>query len=43
MDKLRFSLALTSILGFLSLIALLFQFLALSDILQESDVTLEWV
>jgi len=43
MKKLRFSAACTAILGFLSVLALIFLFLALADIShQEQDLTLEW-
>lgn len=42
MKKLRISTTITAILGFLSLIALVVMYLALSDIYQETDTTLEW-
>ena len=43
MKKLRFSATCTATLGFLSVLALIFLFLALTDIShQEQDLTLEW-
>jgi hypothetical protein len=43
MKNLRFSATITSILGFLSVLALLFLYLALCDIAKmEEDLTLEW-
>ena len=42
MNKLRISATVTSIFGFLSLIALIVMFLALSDISKEPDTSLEW-
>ncbi len=43
MKSLRMSATITVILGFLSVIALIMLFLALSDIAdQEPDLTLEW-
>lgn len=44
MKKLRISANITAILGVLSVFALIFLFLALSDIAggQEADLTLEW-
>jgi uncharacterized membrane protein len=43
MKKLRFSATCTAILGFLSVLAMIFLFLALADIShQEPDLTLEW-
>ena len=43
MRKLRFSATVTAILGFLSVLALIFLYLALSDIAnKEGDLTLEW-
>jgi uncharacterized membrane protein len=41
--KLRFSATITTILGFLSVLALILLYLALSDIAnKEEDLTLEW-
>ena len=43
MKNFRLSATVTAILGFLSVLALIFLFLALSDIAhQEEDLTLEW-
>jgi uncharacterized membrane protein len=42
MRKLRISATVTMILGFLSLIALILMYLALSDIAKEPDTVLEW-
>ena len=43
MRNLRFSATITAILGFLSVIALIVLFLALTDIANhEPDLTLEW-
>ena len=42
MKKLRISATITAILGFLSLIALVLMYLALSDIAKEPDTVLEW-
>jgi hypothetical protein len=43
MKNLRFSATITAILGFLSVLALIVLFLALSDIANhEPDLTLEW-
>jgi hypothetical protein len=43
MKKFKFSATVTTILGFLSVLALIFLFLALSDIAHhEEDLTLEW-
>lgn len=43
MKYLKISLSITGFLGFLSVFALVFLFLALSDIAdQEPDLTLEW-
>jgi hypothetical protein len=43
MKKLKFSATVTIILGFLSVLALIFMLLALSDIANhEQDLTLEW-
>ena len=43
MRKLRFSATVTAILAFLSVVALIFLYLALSDIAhKEEDLTLEW-
>jgi uncharacterized membrane protein len=43
MKRLKFLTSITAILGFLSVIALIFLFLALTDIAhQEQDLTLEW-
>jgi hypothetical protein len=43
MKKLRFSATITAILGFLSVIALIVLFLALTDIANhEPNLTLEW-
>jgi uncharacterized membrane protein len=42
MKKLRISATVTMILGFLSLIALILMYLALSDIAKEPDTVLEW-
>jgi hypothetical protein len=43
MKKLRYSATVTAIMGFFSVLALIFLFLALSDIADlENDLTLEW-
>ncbi len=42
MKNLRISATVTLFLGFLSLIALLLMYLALSDISKEPDTVLEW-
>jgi uncharacterized membrane protein len=42
MKTLRISTTVTAVLGFLSLIALVFMYLALSDISKEPDTVLEW-
>ena len=42
MKKLRISTEITAILGFLSVLALIFLFLALSDISHETNQRLEW-
>ena len=43
MKKFKLSVTVTAILGFLSVFALIFLFLALSDIADmEEDLTLEW-
>jgi len=42
MKNLRISATVTLFLGFLSLIALLLMYLALSDISKEPDIVLEW-
>lgn len=42
MKKLRISATFSAILGFLSIIALVLMYLALSDISNEPDVLLEW-
>lgn len=43
MKKFKFSATVTAILGFLSVLALIFLFLALSDIADmEENLTLEW-
>lgn len=42
MKKLRISSMVTAILGFLSLIALVLMYFALSDISKEPDILLEW-
>jgi uncharacterized membrane protein len=42
MKTLRISATLTDVFGFLSLIALVFMYLALSDISKEPDTILEW-
>ena len=42
MKKLRISATFSAILGFLSLIALVLMYFALSDISKEPDVLLEW-
>jgi uncharacterized membrane protein len=43
MKKLRIFATITTVLGYLSVLSLIFLFLALSDIAhQEEDLTLEW-
>jgi hypothetical protein len=43
MRNLKYSVTVTAILGFLSVLALIFQYLALCDIAHmEEDLTLEW-
>jgi hypothetical protein len=43
MKPLRLSITVTALLGFFSILALIFQFLALADIAhQEADLSLEW-
>jgi uncharacterized membrane protein len=42
MKKLKISVTVTAVLGFLSLIALILMYLALSDIFKEPDSILEW-
>jgi hypothetical protein len=43
MKKLKFSATVTVIMGFMSVMALIFMFLALSDIAHgEEDLSLEW-
>jgi uncharacterized membrane protein len=42
MKNVRISATVTAILGFLSLIALVLMYLALSDISKEPDTVLEW-